>query len=300
MRSDPKILRLLAQLCRWVCYIAWSYVWVGAMFLLMLHQVTPYLLGGLTAALGFFALAQWCDPQAFTARRGGWLTRSLVIGGLIGFQLVCWRFLYFFRDPERTVPRGAAIVAPADGFVVYIRRLSEGEVPLAIKGNRQIPLEEILRVGQPIGFSEGYIVGIFMTPMSVHVNRAPISGAIGRRTYIRGSRMVSMMPMSLRTMVGLRPFEAGARHLVQNERETLLIRGEFPVYLTRIADSYVDKVVTWKSEGDPVSQGERIGLIKMGSQTDLVFPAHVNGQAMRIQVHEGQYVYAGSTTLAIY
>ncbi len=287
----------LAQLCRWLCYFSWSYVWVGVMFLLMIHQVTPYLTVGLALALLFFVAARKLDVGAFNRRahRG---VRLLVMGAFVLLQFWCWRYFYFFRDPERAIPAVSAIVSPADGFVVYIRRVREGVVPLAIKSQTSIPLSEILKMGNLP--PDSFIVGIFMTPMSVHVNRAPIAGVIGDRTYFRGTPMQSMLPMSLRTIFFWKPYERGSGHILQNERETLLIQGKFPVYLTRIADPYVDKIVTWKKSGETVSQGERIGLIKMGSQADLVFPVAVNGKAVQICVKEGQYVYAGSTILATF
>ncbi len=269
------------------------------MFLLMIHQVTPYLSFGLASALFLFWLAKRLNPLAFDRPNGRRLTRLLVMAAFIGFQLISWRYGYFFRDPERAIPQGSTIVSPADGFVVYVRSVKRNEVPLAVKDGAPIRLEEILKMDSPL--SEGILIGIFMTPMSVHVNRAPMDGVIERRVYFNGTPMRSMMPMALRTMFARRPFERGSQHLLQNERETLLIRGkQFPVVLTRIADPYVDKIVLWKKEGETVLRGERIGLIKMGSQADLMMPPRVNGRPVHVQVKEGQYVYAGSTVLATF
>lgn len=292
--------KAVAQIFRWLCYWAWSYVWIGAMFLLMIRQITPYLWMGLCAALFFFGTAKKYDPRAFTEKRGNAPVRLSVMAAFVLFQFLCWRYFYFFRDPERPVPSRAALVSPADGFVVYVRAVKSGRAPLAVKENKTVPLEEVLRTGKAAGFDDGTLLGIFMTPMSVHVNRAPISGTISQRFYFRGTDVKSMMPMSLRTMFHRLPYEKGSKHILTNERETLLIVGDFPVFLTRIADPYVNKIVTWKREGEKVAQGERIGLIKMGSQADLFFPAQVNGRPLRVLVKEGDYVYGGSTALAAY
>ena len=267
------------------------------MFLLMIHQITPYFLLGLMCALLFFGMAKRLDMAAFD-RSAPRMVRVLVMGMFVLFQLICWRYFYFFRDPERRIPSSPAIVAPADGFVVYIRQVHQGKVPLAIKEGNRIPLQEIVAMGDVP--REGILVGIFMTPMSVHVNRFPIQGKILQRAYSAGTSFSSMLPMSLRTIFSLKPYEKGSFHILHNERETLLIEGRFPLYMTRIADPYVHKIVTWKSIGSLVQQGERMGLIKMGSQTDIFFPASVEGAPVKISVHEGQYVYAGSTVIATF
>ncbi len=289
--------RWLGPLCRWLWYLSLSYLWLGLMFLLFIHQATSFFWWGLPAAVIFWRLAKALSPHSF-GTFGKWTVHFLCAFLLIGGQVLLWRYGYFFRDPERVIPSRPAILAPADGFIVYIRPVSEGMVPLAIKNKVPIRLEEILKMESPIG--ESVIVGIFMTPMSVHINRSPINGVIQERAYFTGEPMRSMLPMGLRTMFLRKPFEAGSEHILRNERETLLIRGDFPVLLTRIADPFVDKIVTWKTIGETVRQGERLGLIKMGSQTDLVFPSRMNGKPVRVYVKEGQYVYAGSTILADY
>ena len=285
----------LGPLCLWVWYLSLSYLWVGLMFLLFIHQATPFLWCGLPASVIFWRLAKTLSPGSF-GTFGKWAVHFLCALLLIGGQVLIWRYGYFFRDPEREIPSRPAILAPADGFVVYIRPVSGGTVPLAVKNKVPIRLEEIFKMESPLG--DSVIVGIFMTPMSVHVNRSPINGVIRDRAYFAGEPMRSMLPMGLRTMFSRRPFEVGSEHILRNERETLLIRGDFPVLMTRIADPFVNKIVTWKTTGDAVRQGERLGLIKMGSQTDLVFPSRKDGKPVRVYVKEGQYVYAGTTILA--
>lgn len=289
--------RQLARLMRWALYLVVSYGWLGCMFWLFLRQLTAsFWIGALGAPL-LYGAAKALDSAAFQqGRHPRWRDFAGVVL-FIALQTVAWRYIYFFADPPRRIPPRATLVAPADGWVVYVRPVKAGRVPIAIKEGRSIALTEIL-ARAPKQLGDGILVGIFMTPMSVHVNRAPIAGRIVRRDYRPGRPMSSMLPMSLRLMFGRRPYERGSEHIVVNERETLLFEARFPVYLTRIADPYVDKIELWKPVGAQVRLGERIGLIRMGSQTDLYLPAEVGGQRLRVLVHEGQYVYGGQTELA--
>jgi len=70
-----------------------------------------------------------------------------VVAGLV-VLLFHWRFFFFFRDPERTTPSGKNIVSPADGRVVYVKKVSNNTVPIAIKKRRTIPLRELIRVDE--------------------------------------------------------------------------------------------------------------------------------------------------------
>jgi phosphatidylserine decarboxylase len=212
----------------------------------------------------------------------------------IGVALaIYWRFFYFFRDPDRITPSGDNIVAPADGTIIYIRKVEEGKVPLAIKNRKEIELEEIMKLDPDGKASQRYIMGIFMTPLDVHVNRAPISGKVEQMLYFSGKNF-SMARMTFNKILGINPLYSGTGHILQNERNTMLIKGEFPVYVVQIADSYVKKIENWVKEGEVVKKGQRIGIVKMGSQVDVIFPL----EPLEIQVREGQHVTAGETILA--
>lgn len=287
----------VARLLRWAFYVVMSYGWLGCMFWLFLRQLTLSFWIGAVGAPLLYAAARSLDGAAFQRGRHPWWRDFGGVMLFIALQTVAWRYVYFFADPPRRTPRGATVVAPADGWVVYVRRVRAGHVPIAIKEGRDIALTEILGRA-PTRVKEGILVGIFMTPMSVHVNRAPIAGRITRRDYYPGRPMSSMLPMSLRLIFGRRPYERGSEHIVHNERETLLFEGRFPVYMTRIADPYVDKIELWTKVGAPVKQGQRVGLIRMGSQTDVYLPAEVDGHRLEVVVREGQYVYGGQTELA--
>ncbi|MBU0701907.1 phosphatidylserine decarboxylase [bacterium] len=83
---------------------------------------------------------------------------------LFAGMYIWWRFYYFFRDPERKIPAGDNIVSPADGTIVYVKEINEGQIPMSVKKGKEIRLEEIANI-QHNRFNKGYIIGIFMSPL---------------------------------------------------------------------------------------------------------------------------------------
>jgi phosphatidylserine decarboxylase len=160
---------------------------------------------------------------------------------------------FFFRDPHRVVPTEPEIVvAPADGRITVIRR-GEGQV------------------------NSESLVSIFLSPFDVHVNRSPIAGKITEITYKRGKFLMATNNQ--------------ARLL--NEQNTLTIQGNgLTVRCTQIAGILARRIVCWKRKGQKVECGERFGMIKFGSRTDLLLPAIVE-----IMVEEGMHVRGGVTII---
>lgn len=209
--------------------------------------------------------------------------------------IVYWRFFFFFRDPERTIPPGENIVAPADGVILYVRRMKRGEIPIVIKGRDQIKIEELTKVANYETFHNGYIIGIFMTLFSVHINRAPVAGKVEKIQQFKGKN-ISMARMTFNKFFGRKPLYSNCRHIIQNERNTIILKGKFPLCLVQIADLYVSKIECWVKEDQIVEKGQKIGMIRMGSQVDIIFPAL---GSVEIKVKEGQSVKAGETILAL-
>lgn len=222
-----------------------------------------------------------------------------VVVGIAGAVLLTvwafWRFHFFNRDPDRTPPEGAedGVLAPADGTILYVQRVEYEEAPIAVKHGRPVPFARF--VGRTGVRGPGYLVGIFMHPTSVHVNRAPIAGKIRAIQHEPGSNL----PMNLtwiRVHLRLRPYETDAMHLLSNERNFLLISNDrLWVCLVQIADYFVNRIDCWVKEGDTVGQGQRVGRIRFGSQVDLFFPA-VGG--LHVRVSAGQKVRAGLDLIA--
>ncbi|MDX6404407.1 MAG: phosphatidylserine decarboxylase [Blastocatellia bacterium] len=169
----------------------------------------------------------------------------------IPFILVAAFMAYFFRDPRRTAPAEAGIVvAPADGLVTLVR-LADG------KNNPDS------------------LISIFLSPIDVHINRSPISGVITEIAYKRGRYLMATKEDS---------------RLV-NEQNTLTIQGDgLTVRCTQIAGILARRIVCWKQAGDRVKCGERFGMIKFSSRTDVLLPPNVE-----VMVSEGMRVRGGVT-----
>lgn len=163
-------------------------------------------------------------------------------------------FLWFFRDPDRAIPdTPGAIVSPADGKVTDIARIVTG-------GEKRTR------------------ISIFLNVFDVHVNRSPIAGTIRDVRYQRGKYLNAMN-------------EACAE---QNEQNVVTVEGEDQtVIFKQIAGLLARRIVFTKKVGDSVARGERVGLIKFGSRTDVLLEPEA-----RIQVKKGDRVKGGSSVLA--
>lgn len=171
------------------------------------------------------------------------------------FLVLAILVLNFFRDPHREIPAAPrALISPADGKVVQIvKEEYEGRA-----------MERL---------------SIFMSPLNVHVNRAPIAGTITQVAYKRGSFHVA----------------SRAEASVENEQNLFAIQGEQgTVYVRQIAGALARRIVFWKRLGERLERGERIGLIKFGSRVDIAAEA---GVEWRVKV--GDKVKAGSSILGI-
>jgi phosphatidylserine decarboxylase len=161
---------------------------------------------------------------------------------------------YFFRDPQRTAPaESGVIVSPADGRVTRVRPLIPGDANSAI------------------------VISIFLSPLDVHVNRSPIAGTIENVTYTRGKFLMATKEDSS----------------LVNEQNALTIRGEeITIVCKQIAGVLARRIICWKRAGDHVALGERFGLIKFSSRTDLILPPGI-----QIEVKEGTRVKGGATVI---
>ena len=188
--------------------------------------------------------------------------------------------IMFYRDPKRVPPaKKGIIVSPADGRIIYIRRIEEGKIPSSIKGKHNIPLEELAKVNL---LNRGYIIGIVMSILDVHVTRSPISGKIILNKHTKGKFL------SLKT----------SESEVLNERNTVVIdNASFKIGVVEIASRLVRRIDSYIDEGDFVDIGKKIGMIKFGSQADIILP-EIPG--IRIVVAEGEQVRGGTTIIAEY
>jgi len=157
---------------------------------------------------------------------------------IIGLSVLVWGFcVNFFRDPDRLTPPGdALVIAPADGKVIGVRTVKEGEYLRA----------------------EATLISIFMSPFNVHVNRSPVSGVVGHLRYVKGEYFAA--------------FEDKASE--KNEQMIIGIehaRGK--LLFKQIAGFIARRIVCTLKPGDSIRAGERFGMIKFGSRVDVFVPA---------------------------
>ncbi len=195
---------------------------------------------------------------------------------LAGFFIVMW---VFFRDPIRTPPEDPnAIVSPADGKILYVREVKKGVVPCAIKGKKNIKLNEIAKTDL-LTDSDGYIIGICMTILDVHITRAPIGG---KAIFLKNFEGNMFSPKLWNTEI-------------ENPRTTLLLQNEkLQLGIVEIGTPNISKVLSFFKLGDLLEKGQRIGKITWGSQVDVIIPS----KYVNILVTEGDSVRAGETLLA--
>jgi len=163
-------------------------------------------------------------------------------------------FLWFFRDPERVIPADpGAVVSPADGKVTDVATVT-------VNGEKRKRLS------------------IFLSVFDVHVNRSPVTGVIRAAHYQPGKFLNAMNPACAES----------------NEQNTITIAGEgHTLVVKQIAGILARRIVFTKKIGDTVKRGERIGLIKFGSRTDVVLEP-----SAEIRVKVGDRVKGGLSIVA--
>ena len=162
--------------------------------------------------------------------------------------------LWFFRDPERVIPSGEGlVVSPADGKVTDVSSTQLNGVPSTR-------------------------ISIFLNVFDVHVNRSPISGVIKSAVYKKGAFGNAMTAASA---------EANEQNIVSMEGEGMT------VVFKQIAGLLARRIVFNHKPGEALARGQRVGLIKFGSRTDVIFP-----QPAELRVKVGDRVMGGASVLA--
>jgi phosphatidylserine decarboxylase len=188
---------------------------------------------------------------------GIFVSHWLMLMGLV-LALFC---LYFFRDPARVPPaRSSVILAPADGRVVSV---APGVPPA------ELGLGPALR----------WRISIFLSILNVHVNRVPATGTVTRIAYRHGAFLNASLDKSSDA----------------NERNAIALRlpdGQ-ELVVVQIAGLIARRILCSLREGDAVRGGERLGIIRFGSRTDLYLP-----EGVQPLVCEGQTMLGGETVVA--
>jgi phosphatidylserine decarboxylase len=172
------------------------------------------------------------------------------------FLVAAAAFTGFFRDPERTPPHApGALLAPADGRVMEVALVDDRWVGPAVR------------------------MSIFLSPLDVHVNRSPLAGLVREVEYASGRFLAAYRPQASEV----------------NERCTLMLEGDAArVSVRQIAGVLARRIVCRVERGDKLSPGERFGLIRFGSRTDLIAPRGVD-----VRVGVGDRVRGGETVMAV-
>jgi phosphatidylserine decarboxylase len=208
-----------------------------------------------------------------------------------------WRYVWFFRNPSRNPPAGEGVLSPADGTVVYVEIVPPNERVISIKQGVKAGVNDIVREHLAV---PKVLIGVFMSPFDVHYNRAPISGQVHSvRHYPAIGPNRHMGEMHLRTFFKLAPYYRNSLHIVKNERTVTRIDGrrhgrELSCYVIQIGARTVHGIDSFVKVGESVTRGEVFGMIRIGSQVDLVVPWT---EGVTIKVELGQRVRAGETIL---
>jgi phosphatidylserine decarboxylase len=220
-----------------------------------------------------------------------------LVAGLTAAAYAVWRYWWFWRNPSRVIPLGDHFLSPADGTVVYVQRAAPGAPILVCKQGVTASINDIVReeLSQP-----KILIGIFMSPFSVHYNRTPISGVLTHtRQYPAVRRNHHMGSMHWRTVCGRLPMFAHSPHIVENNRAVTRFEGRLrgaptACYVVQIGGGSVHGIDVYPAIGQQVEQGEIFGMIRIGSQVDLIVP---DLPGLEIRVQPGDRVLAGQTIL---
>lgn len=185
------------------------------------------------------------------------LTYTFVVLGLILTLFTLW----FFRDPDRTIPVEALndeslVISPADGKIVQIEVENERHY---IKG-------------------ESKRISIFLSPIDVHVNRTPVSGTVEFYEYVPGDYLVAYHPKSSE----------------KNEHSRIGVKNKYgKVFYKQIVGLVARRIVCDLKVGDTLTVGDKIGMMKFGSRMDIAMEPDTE-----VLVKIGDRVVAGKTIIA--
>lgn len=247
--------------------LAWK--WQLGMLRMGLISVCMALLAGLLVSLA----GKWVLIPVIPQIALNWVLAMIAIFAFLAYR--------FYRDPERSAPdSGGAIVSSADGKVIYIREVRDGTLPVSTKHGQNYPLHELTKT--PFYTERAYVVGISMNFLDVHVNRAPIAGEVVFQHHFPG-RFGSLRHTEM---------------VFENERATTIFQQDgLQIAVVQIASRLVRQIISFTSEGQYVTLGQRFGAIRFGSQVDMVLPAL---DAVELLVKPGDTVKAGVSLIASY
>jgi phosphatidylserine decarboxylase len=196
-----------------------------------------------------------------------------LLGAMIILIIIFILFLMnFYRDPKRVIPKGNNIVSPADGRVISI--IDTTKTNLTIKKGF---LGKINTLSKDVG-KNCYVVSIFMSPLDVHINRAPIQGAV---TSIKHSKGKFFKAYDLE------------KSFLNEKNEIVFQKGKLKIKVIQIAGFLARRIICRVKLNQKVNKGQKIGLIALGSQATVIMP---NGIKLKVSLNEK--VKAGESIIA--
>jgi phosphatidylserine decarboxylase len=214
-------------------------------------------------------------PEGWPFIVPGWALVALGAWGVVAWGRWLWALevpllllavwlIVFFRDPQRTGPRGEQfVIAPADGKIVDVRTVDE---PMYVNG-------------------AATRISIFMSVFDVHVNRYPATGTVELVRYHPGQFLHA----------------ASDKASLDNEQSSVGVRAaRGPLLVRQIAGLIARRIVTDAQPGARAVQGERMGMIRFGSRVDVFLPAAGSASRSAVRVKVGDRVRAGASVLVEY
>jgi len=189
------------------------------------------------------------------------------------------------------------MVSPADGTVVYVKSVHPDQEVITIKKGLSAKINDIVRDDLKV---PKVLIGIFMSPFNVHYNRVPLAGKVDfMRHHPPLFKNLCMGSMHWRTLFKRPPFYKKSAHIMSNERTVTKFSGIFKgkslsYYVVQIAGKSVHGIESFFGPGDQLSKGKIFGMIRIGSQVDLIVPVT---EEMAIMVRPGDKVRGGESIL---
>ena len=197
-----------------------------------------------------------------------------ILALIIAVILILILFLInFYRNPKRIAPKGNNIVAPADGRVISIIDISKGNIRInkGLFGKIRTLTKDVAK--------ECYVISIFMSPLDVHINRAPIEGTVKSINYKKGSFFKAY---DLEKSLG-------------NEKNEIIIENKnIKVKVIQIAGFLARRIKCYVKKNQKIHKGQKIGMIALSSQTNIILPKGVD---LKIKVNDK--VKAGESVISV-
>jgi len=184
--------------------------------------------------------------------------------------------LNFYRDPKRKIPKGNNIVSPADGKIIRILKIKNNKNKIKINKGLIGKIETLTKdIAQ-----ECYVISIFMSPLDVHINRAPISGKVISIKHEKGKYFAAF----------------NLKKSLMNEKNETIIKNKKigKIKVIQIAGFLARRIICTVIKNEKINKGQRIGKIVLGSQVTLILPT----KKVKLKIKNKQKVAAGKTIIA--